>query len=295
MVERHHLFGRLLVVSTDGTLAPNRQALIWPLPSLYHKGYVSLRRQYCIIAFLSEQGMDLSILDGLRKERGRQSSTSAAFSRRRHKRLSKSRLPAARIAAALGTQPVVPLEKPSSPPHVWVPKRTVGAEAQPDTGRHRGPDTSVGHRVAPPDTAGGSPRHARVSRSTTGEIMPVVPVRQRRTGVAPAPNARVRVAPAPVDAASGRHRPPTPSKRRILAAPRGSLGIQAHLRLFVAVGVVALVIVVAMMFGVRVVVSRSSAQTQLVATTPHNLVGSAAAKSLAVPRDVMAKPHASAR
>ena len=248
-----------------------------------------------MIAFLSEQGLDLSILDGLPKGRGRQSSTSAAFSRRSHRRLSKKRLPADRIAAALGTQPVVPLEKASSPPRVWVPKRTVAIEAQPDTGRHRGPDTSAGHWVAPPDTAGGLPRHARVPRSITGEIMPVVPVRQRRTGVAPAPNARVRVAPGPVDAASGRHRSPAPSKRRILATHRGSLAIQAHLRLFVAVGVVALVIVVAMMFGVRVVVSRSSAQTQLVATTTHDLVGSAAAKSLAVPRDVMTKPHATAR
>ena len=248
-----------------------------------------------MIAFLSEQGMDLSILDGLRKERGGQSSTSAAFSRRRQKRLAKSRLPAARIAAALGTQPVVPLEKASSPPHVWVPKRTVGAEAQSETGRHRGPDTSVGHWVAPPDTSAGLPRHARVPQRTIGEIMPVVPVRQRRTGVAPAPTARGRVASAPVDAASGRHRPPTLSKRRTLAAPRGSLGMQAHLRLFVAVGVVALVIAVAMMFGVRVVVSRSSAQTQLVATTTHDLVGAPAAKTVAVPRDVMAKPHASAR
>ena len=236
----------------------------------------------------------MSILDGLRKERGR-SSTSAAFSRRRHKRLSKSRLPAARIAAALGTQPVVPLEKASSPPRVWVPKRTVGAQAQPGNGRHRGPDTSVGRWVAPPDTATGLPRHARVPQSTIGEARPVVPVRQRRIAVVPAPNARVRVAPAPVDAASGRHRPPAPSKGRSLAAPRVSLGIQARLRLFVAVGVVALVVAVAMMFGVRVVVSRSSAQTQLVATTTHDQVGLAAAKSLAVPREVMAKPHASAR
>ena len=248
-----------------------------------------------MIAFLSEQGMDLSILDGLRKERGRQSSTSAAFSRRRHKRLSKSRLPAARIAAALGTQPVVPLERASSPPRVWVPKRTVGAEAQPDTGRHRGHDTSVGHGVAPPDTAGGLPRHARVPRSTTNEIMPVVPARQRRRGMVPAPNARVRVAPAPVDATSGRHRPPVPSKRRILSAHRGSLRAQAHLRLLVAVGVVALVIVVAMMFGVRVVVLRSSAQTQLVATTTHDLVGARASKIVPVLSDVVAKPHASAR
>ncbi|MEP7018368.1 MAG: hypothetical protein ABI899_10160 [Actinomycetota bacterium] len=42
---------------------------------------------------------------------------------------------------------------------------------------------------------------------------------------------------------------------------------------------VALVIAVAMMFGVRVVVSRSSAQTQLVATTTHQ-VPAPAAKSV---------------
>jgi len=46
------------------------------------------------------------------------------------------------------------------------------------------------------------------------------------------------------------------------------------------VGVVALVIAVAMMFGVRVVVSRSSAQTQLVATTTQQLVAAPTSKSV---------------
>ena len=52
------------------------------------------------------------------------------------------------------------------------------------------------------------------------------------------------------------------------------------MRLIVAVGVVALVIAVAMLFGVRVVVSRSSAQTQLVATTSQQVVPASAAKSV---------------
>jgi hypothetical protein len=47
--------------------------------------------------------------------------------------------------------------------------------------------------------------------------------------------------------------------------------------------VVALVIAVAMMFGVRVVVSRSSAQTQLVATTTQPASGFAAKTVVGAP------------
>jgi hypothetical protein len=223
----------------------------------------------------------VSILDGLRKERGRQSSTSAAIPRPRVKRPSKNRLPADRIAAALGTTPVVELAKASSPPKTWVPERTLEAEAQPDTGRHRGPDAPREHWVAAPMTAEGLPRHALLQGSTIGETVPPASAPRRRRPPSPARNDRVQEVPAPVDASNGRHRRPAPSHRRAaLSAPRGSLGIQAHFRLFVVVGVVALVIAVAMMFGVRVVVSRSSAQTQLVATTSHQLVAAPAAKSV---------------
>ena len=176
----------------------------------------------------------MSILDGLRKERGRQSSTSAAASRRRVLRPSKNRLPADRIAAALGTT-----------------------------------------RVAPP----GPPRHSRVPGSPIDETVPPVSAQRRRRPLKPERSPRAPVVPAPVDVANGRHRRPAPSHRRAPSAPRGSLGIQAHLRLFVAVGVVALVIAVAMMIGVRVVVSRSSAQTQLVATTTHQPVAAPTAKA----------------
>jgi hypothetical protein len=226
------------------------------------------------------RGLDLSILDGLRKERGRQSSTSAAASRRRVLRPSKNRLPADRIAAALGTTPVVPPPKAPSPPRNWVPKRTLAAEAQPDTGRHRGPDAPQEHWVAAPTTAEGLPRHALLQGSTIGETLSPASAPRRRRPLSPPRDARVREVPAPVDVSNGRHRRPAPSHRRALSAHRGSLGIQAHFRVIVAVGVVALVIAVAMMFGVRVVVSRSSAQTQLVATTTHQLVPASAAKSV---------------
>jgi hypothetical protein len=229
---------------------------------------------------VSEQGWEVSILDGLRKERGRQSSTSAAAPRRRVMRPSKNRLPADRIAAALGTTPVVPLPEASSPPKTWVPKRTVEAEAQPDTGRHRGPNAPREHWVAAPTTAENLPRHAILQGSTIGETVPPASASRRRRPLSPAGSAQARVVPAPVDASNGRHRRPAPSHRRGLSTPRGSLGIQAHLRLIVVVGVVALVIAVAMMFGVRVVVSRSSAQTQLVATTTHQLVAAPAAMSV---------------
>jgi hypothetical protein len=232
---------------------------------------------------LSEQGWDVSILDGLRKERGRQPSTSAAIPRPRVKRPSKNRLSADRIAAALGTTPVVPLAKASSTPQTWAPKRTLEAEAQPDTGRHRGPDAPREHWVAAPTTAEGLPRHAILQGSTFGETVSPNSAPQRRRPLSPARDARVREVPAAVDASNGRHRRPAPSHRRAPSAPRGSLGIQAHFRLIVVVGAVALVIAVAMMFGVRVVVSRSSAQTQLVATTTHQLVAAPAASVVGAP------------
>jgi hypothetical protein len=222
----------------------------------------------------------VSILDGLRKERGRQSSTSASIPRPRVKRPSRNRLPADRIAAALGTTPIVPLAKASSTPQTRVPKRAVEAEAQPDTGRHRGPDAPREHWVAAPTTAEGLPRHAILQGSTFGETVSPASAPRRRRPLSPERDARVREVPAPVDASNGRHRRPAPSHRRAPSAPRGSLGIQAHFRLIVVVGVVALVIAVAMMFGVRVVVSRSSAQSQLVATTTHQLVAAPAAKSV---------------
>lgn len=268
-----------------------------------------------MMASLSGEGLGVSILDGLRKERGRKSSTSAAVSRRRVMRPSKNRLPADRIAAALGTQVVVPPQSAPPPPKVWVPEPALGAETRPDTGRHRGADAHLGHWVAPPATAAGLPRHARVAGSTSEEIAPVASSRpmplpsvrgrkdsSRRASVGRASvrnasgrNAPVREVPTTVDAASGRHRQPASSKRATLATHRGSLGVQAHVRLFVVVGIVALVVAVAMIFGVRVVVSRSSAQTQLVATTTQNQVSGADAKTVAVPRAVPAKPHTSAR
>jgi hypothetical protein len=224
---------------------------------------------------LSEQGWGVSILDGLRKERGRQSSASAAIPRPRVKRPSRNRLPADRIAAALGTTPVVPLARASSTPRTRVPKRTMEAAAQPDTGRHRGPDTPRGQWVPAPATAEALPRHARLQGSTIGETVSPAAAPRRRRPLSPARDAPVREVQAPVDAPDGRHRRPAPSHRRALSGPRGSLGIQAHFRLIVVVGIVALVIAVAMMFGVRVVVSRSSAQAQLVATT-HQLVAAPA-------------------
>ena len=227
---------------------------------------------------LSEQGWDVSILDGLRKEQGRQS-TSAAASRRRVVRPAKNRLSADRIAAALGTTPVVPLAKAPSPPKIWVPKRTL-EEAQPDTGRHRGPDAARERWAAAPTTGEDLPRHALLQGSTIAETVSPVSAPRRRRPLSPARDARVLEVPAPVDASNGRHRRPAPSHRRAPTAPRGSLGIQAHLRLIVVVGVVALVIAVAMMFGVRVVVSRSSAQTQLVATTTQQLVAAPTSKSV---------------
>ncbi len=137
--------------------------------------------------------------------------------------------------------------------------------------------------MAAPTTAEGQPRHELPQASTIDEMLSPASAPRRRRPLTPARDARVREVRAPLDASNGRHRRPAPSHRRAPTSPRGSLGIQAHLRLIVAVGVVALVIAVAMMFGVRVVVSRSSAQTQLVATTTQPASGFAAKTVVGAP------------
>lgn len=245
------------------------------------------------MAFLSEQGLDVSILDGLRGERGRQSPNPAA--RRRVKRALKGRLPADRIAAALGTQPVVPLQKASSPPKVWVPKRTLKPGPPLESGRHRGTDTPSEHWVSPPATAAGLPRHARIPLSSPRETAPADSVPREPLPVVPRRSTQVRVVPAAVDAASGRHRRPDQSKTGISGMPATSRAIQAHFRLLVMMGVLALVVAVAMMFGVRVVVSRSSAETQLATTTTTDLVSGMAVSTGAPPTLATTKAPAPSR
>ena len=256
----------------------------------------------------------MSILDGLRKDRGRQTSTSAAVSRLHLKRRPSNGLSADRLAAALGTLPVVPPGGESSRSPVWVPKRTRGARtplddrahrrairraasvvqhpvvsvpvgsrvAPPGTGRHRGTDEQMAGWVQQSESGAGPLRHEGAPGSTIGENVPAGSARRRRMPVVEVRRSTVRavpatLAPATVDPAGGRHRRATPSKRAILTRPAALLGVHAHVRLLVAVGVLALLVAVAMMFGVRVAVSRPSAQPQLVATTAattaHGQVG----------------------
>ncbi|MEO8517936.1 MAG: hypothetical protein ABI438_02060 [Dermatophilaceae bacterium] len=64
------------------------------------------------------------------------------------------------------------------------------------------------------------------------------------------------------------------------------------MRLLVVAGVLTLVVTVAMMFGVRVEISRSPTQPQLIATTTADQVAGPAVKPAAATYVVPARPHA---
>jgi hypothetical protein len=257
----------------------------------------------------------MSILDGLRNESGRQLSVSALVSRRRLNRRLKDRLPADRIAAALGTLPASSPKVASSRSTVWVPKPTLGASSllrerlrlsasdgpapvlpQPfvsrpapsETGRHRGEDEPLDGWVPKPRAAAGPPpRHVRTPKHAIGDPAHAGSADRRPRGVSPLNDAP----------ASGRHRSPARPKRAILSAPAALFGVVADSRRFLVVGVVALVVAVALMFGAHLASARSSGQpqTQLVATTVQSQAGGPARESGAVLNDSRTQPRPSAR
>jgi hypothetical protein len=255
----------------------------------------------------------MSILDGLRNESGRQLSVSALVSRRRLNRRLKDRLPADRIAAALGTLPASSPTVASSRSTVLVPKRTLGASSllrerlrlsatdgpapvlpQPfvsppspsGTGRHRGEDEHLDGRVPPPRAAAGSiPRHVRTPKHAIDDPAQAGSAEQRPREVSP-----VNIAPV-----SGRHRSLAPPKRAILSAPAALLEVVADSRRLFVVGVVALVVAVAVMFGAHLASAWSSGQPQLVATTVQSQAGGPVGESGAVLNVSRAQPLPSAR
>jgi hypothetical protein len=242
----------------------------------------------------------MSILEGLRDEWGRQLSASGLVSRRRVNRQLKDRLPADRIAAALGTLPVPSPDVVRSPATVWVPKRTLGASlplreslrerashvpasvlpqpvvpppAHSDTGRHRGADEQLDGWVPQPGAAAGPPpRHVHAPKRPIGDPTPAGSAGRRPRGVSP-----VHLGPA-----SGRHRRPAQPKSAILSASAALVGGFADSRRFVVVGVVTLFVAVAVMFGAHLALARSASQPQLVATTVQSQVGGPARESGAV-------------
>jgi hypothetical protein len=253
----------------------------------------------------------MSILDGLRDESGRPLSVSELVSRRRLNRQSWDRLSPDRIAAALGTLPVSTPTVARSRSTVWVPKRTPGASsplharlrpgasdepvhvlsqllvpapAPSGTGRHRGEDEPLDGWVLP--RAASEPRrHALAPKHASGHAAHALSVEWRKRGVSSAS----------VVPPSGRHRRPAGPKRAILSAPAVLFGVVADSRRFLVVGVVALVVAVAMMFGAHLASARSSSQTQLVATTVQSQAGGPARESAAVSNVSRTQPLPSAR
>lgn len=237
----------------------------------------------------------MSLFDGMRKARGRQLSASGAAPRRRIAPRSSSRLPADRIAAALGTLPVAPPAATPSRSARRIPKRTSGSQVPqvrtrggapagqvpfgspsvgsspvgPDSGRHRGSAERLAGGGPPPRSVAGQPRHGRASGNELGEFSrvgsrgarsaPVVPA-----PVVPAPVIPAPVVPAPVVPVRGRHRR-TASHQQAKSVSLLAGGAKSH-RL-VVLGVLVLLVAVAVVFGVRVALAPPLAQPQLVATT----------------------------
>ena len=133
--------------------------------------------------------------------------------------------------------------------------------------------------------AGSIPGHVRTPKHANDHTAQAGSSERRPRGVSP-----VDIAPA-----SGRHRSPAPPKRAILSAPAALLGVVADSRRFLVVGVVALVVAVAVMFGAHLALARSSGQPQLVATTVQSQAGGPARESGAVLNVSRAQPQPSAR
>jgi len=254
----------------------------------------------------------MSILDGLRIESGRQLSVSALVSRRRLNRRLKDPLPADRIAAALGTLPVSTRKVARSRSTIWVPKRTLGASslvlesprpsasdgpapvlprlfapapAPSGTGRHRGEDEPLNGWVLPRAASEPPPRHLRTPKHAIGDRAHAAFTEWRLGGFL-----SVDAAPA-----SGRHRSPAAPRRAILSAPAALHEVVADARRLLVVGVVALVVAVAVLFGAHLASAWSSGQPQLVATTVRSQAGGPARESGAVLNVSRAQPLLSAR
>lgn len=250
----------------------------------------------------------MSLLGGLRNGRGGSLSASGAAPRRRLKKPSKDRLPADRLAAALGMLPITPPGEAPTQPAVWVPKRTSGVQALqvrlregaaggpapvvsspvappnvvsppvvPDTGRHRGRAEQLEGWVQQPPSA--AARHARASGGAHGETEPV---RRAQRKPMPVVYASVPVVSAPVPPESGRHRAPAPPKQAILRLPVALRGARTTSHRLVVVGVLVLLVAVAVVFGVRLAVARPLAQPHLIATTAHGQLGGPATELGAV-------------
>ena len=247
-------------------------------------------------AFGKNRGLGMSLLDGLRKGRSRQQSASGASSRRGLTLRSTKGLSADRIAAALGTLPVNPSPgtpsrssrriqertsgvqapqararrgapggaAPSAPPPV-VSRSAISPPVEPDSGRHRGRAERLAGWVQEPPSAAGPPRHASGPRSEFD-----VAARVGSAQGNPVPPVSVPVVVVPE---GGRHRRPAPAKRARVSLPAALHGAAAKSHRLVVVGVVVLLVAVAAAFGLRVALTRPSAQPELVATTAQGQLG----------------------
>ena len=205
----------------------------------------------------------MSLLDGMRKARGRQQSASGASPRLRRSLRSNNRLPADRIAAALGTLPVAPTAGSPSrsarriPNQLSVSGTTFSPPVVAESGRHRGGAEQLDEWFPPPPADPVSSRHGRASGNELGEFSRVGSRRAKP----------VIVVPVPVVPEGGRHRRTAPPKRAILTVPVALMAAGAKSRRMVALGVLVLLVAVAVAFGVRAALAPPVAQPELIATT----------------------------
>lgn len=198
---------------------------------------------------------------------------SAAAPRRRITMRSNNRLPADRIAAALGTLPIAPPAEVPSRSTIRRHQSVSGPSSSPpavaESGRHRGAAEQMGELFPPAPADPGPRRHERAPREALGEFSRVGSSRARSASAAPAPVAPV----------GGRHRRTTPTKG---AMSVGLLAAGAKSHRLMVLGVLVILVAVAVAFGVRAALAPPVAQPELVATTAQGQFGVPSRESGAV-------------
>lgn len=230
-------------------------------------------------------------------------SRSGAGQRRGLSLRSNPRLPADRIAAALGTLPIAPsvesrsqsrsrvdkrasgvrapqvrvrVGAPDGPAHVVLPpvlpppgvSRSQATAPMASDGGHRGTAEQVAGRPPRLASATDTPRHGRVARSAPG-----------KTGSVGAAHRKPPAGPPE----GGRHRRTAPPERAMVSLPAALLRAGAKSHRLLVLGVVVLVVAVVVVFGVRVALARPSAQDDLVATTAQGQRGGEASGAVRIP------------
>ena len=196
--------------------------------------------------------------------------------------------PSDRLAAILGMPPATSSAEVSPQTAGWVPLRTSLIRPPVRTlslGKALGASASVSPAqlsraswvpvpVVPEPVVSATAPPAPVALAT-GSAAPMIQV-----PVVPGPVVRAPVVQAPEIACHGRHRRSTPPKPAILTVPMALRGVRARPRRLAVLGLLVLLIVAAVVLGIRVAWARTSAQPRPVAASAHGPPGGLVARTV---------------